>query len=108
MGIGTRTLIIACAVTLLCSPLPAKKKKPEDVTQTLDLPKDPPSVITADPHRMVETVLGGLDLRERRPQAETTAGQRRSSLTGRHGIQGGRRGPGGQSAGSALAAMTDA
>ena len=53
MGIGTRTLIIACAVTLLCSPLPAKKKKPEDVTQTLDLPKDPPSVITADPHRMV-------------------------------------------------------
>jgi enamine deaminase RidA (YjgF/YER057c/UK114 family) len=38
---------------LLCAPLQSKKKKPEDVTQTLELPKDPPSVITADVHRMV-------------------------------------------------------
>jgi len=53
MLIGIKTLTAACAVMLLCSPLLCKKKKPEDITQTLELPKDPPTVITADPHRMV-------------------------------------------------------
>jgi enamine deaminase RidA (YjgF/YER057c/UK114 family) len=38
---------------ILCSPLHSKKKKPEDITQTLELPKDPPSVITADVRRMI-------------------------------------------------------
>ena len=53
MRIGIRTLTAICAVMLVCSPLLSKKKKPEDVTQVLELPKDPPSVITADPHRMI-------------------------------------------------------
>src|SRR5690349_6138279 len=53
MRIGMKTLAVACAVTLLCSPSLGKKKKPEDITQTLELPKDPPTVITADLHRMV-------------------------------------------------------
>ncbi len=50
---GSKLVAAACAVTLLCLPLLSKKKKPEDVTQVLELPKEPPSVITADPHRMV-------------------------------------------------------
>ena len=53
MRIGMKTLTAACAVMLICSPLLCKKKKPEDVTQVLELPKEPPSVVTADPHRMV-------------------------------------------------------
>jgi enamine deaminase RidA (YjgF/YER057c/UK114 family) len=53
MRIGIKTLTAACAVALLCTPLLSKKKKPEDITQTLDLPKDPPTVITAELHRMV-------------------------------------------------------
>jgi enamine deaminase RidA (YjgF/YER057c/UK114 family) len=53
MRLGMKTVAAACAVTLLCLPLLSKKKKPEDITQTLDLPKDPPTVITADLHRMV-------------------------------------------------------
>lgn len=53
MRMGTKTLATACAVMLLSSPLLSKKKKPEDETQTLELPKDPPSVVTADLRRMV-------------------------------------------------------
>lgn len=53
MRIGITALTSACALALLCAPLQSKKKKPEDITQTLELPKDPPSVITADLHRMV-------------------------------------------------------
>jgi len=53
MRIGIKTLSAVCALTLLASSLQSKKKKPEDVTQTLELPKDPPSVNTADLHRMV-------------------------------------------------------
>jgi enamine deaminase RidA (YjgF/YER057c/UK114 family) len=53
MRIGIRTLAAACTIALFCAALTAKKKKPEDITQTLELPKDPPSVITADLHRMV-------------------------------------------------------
>jgi len=52
MRIGTRTLATACAVMLLCSPLPGRKKK-EDITQTLELPRDLPSVTTADLRRAV-------------------------------------------------------
>jgi enamine deaminase RidA (YjgF/YER057c/UK114 family) len=36
----------------LC-PLLAKKKKPEEITQTLELPKDPPATITAETSRLV-------------------------------------------------------
>jgi enamine deaminase RidA (YjgF/YER057c/UK114 family) len=53
MRIGIKTLTAACAVVLLCSPLLCKKKNPDDITQTLELPKDPPPVITADLHHMV-------------------------------------------------------
>ncbi len=53
MPIAIKTIAIASAVILLMSPLAAKKKNPEDVTQTLELPKDPPVVTTADVHRMV-------------------------------------------------------
>jgi enamine deaminase RidA (YjgF/YER057c/UK114 family) len=53
MQIGIKPLTAACAVILLCSPLLSKKKNPDDVTQVLEMPKEPPSVITADPHRMV-------------------------------------------------------
>jgi len=53
MRMGIKTLATAFAVMLVCSLLFAKKKKPEDITQTLELPKDPPSVITADLHRCV-------------------------------------------------------
>lgn len=51
--IGIKILTAACALVLICSPLQSKKKKPEDVTQTLELPKDPPAMVTADLHRMV-------------------------------------------------------
>jgi enamine deaminase RidA (YjgF/YER057c/UK114 family) len=53
MRIGIKTLTSACAVLLLCAPLLSKKKKPEDITQTLELPKDPPSVTTAEVRRMI-------------------------------------------------------
>jgi enamine deaminase RidA (YjgF/YER057c/UK114 family) len=53
MRIGTQTLAAACAAMLLCALLPAKKKKPEEITQTLELPKDPPAAITAELRRMV-------------------------------------------------------
>ena len=57
MRIGIKTLAAACTLLFLCcsleAPLGAKKKNPDDITQTLELPKDPPSIITADPHRMV-------------------------------------------------------
>jgi enamine deaminase RidA (YjgF/YER057c/UK114 family) len=53
MRMAIKILATVCAVVLLCALLLAKKKKPEDITQTLDLPKDPPSVTTADLHRGV-------------------------------------------------------
>lgn len=34
-------------------PILAKKKKPEEITQTLELPKDPPAVVTAETSRLV-------------------------------------------------------
>jgi enamine deaminase RidA (YjgF/YER057c/UK114 family) len=52
MRTGIQILTTAC-VLLLLAPLPAKKKNPDDITQTLELPKDPPSVTTADLHRLV-------------------------------------------------------
>jgi enamine deaminase RidA (YjgF/YER057c/UK114 family) len=53
MPIGIKSLTAVCLVLLLSLPLLSKKKKPEDITQNLELPKDPPTVITADLHRMV-------------------------------------------------------
>jgi len=34
-------------------PLLAKKKKPEEITQTLELPKDPPATVTAETSRLI-------------------------------------------------------
>ena len=53
MRMGIRLLATVCAVMLLCSLALGKKKKPEDITQTLELPKNPPSVTTADIRRAV-------------------------------------------------------
>src|SRR5437763_12827086 len=43
--------LLALAVCIY--PLLAKKKKPEEITQTLELPKDPPATITAETSRLV-------------------------------------------------------
>src|SRR4051812_2085302 len=49
---GHRRLAIL-AMVLLSSALFAKKKNPDDSTQTLDLPKDPPMVTTSETARLV-------------------------------------------------------
>src|SRR3954451_1237959 len=47
-------LLAGLIVLALCIyPLLAKKKKPEDITQTLQLPSDPPATITAETSRLV-------------------------------------------------------
>ena len=43
--------LLALAVCIY--PLLAKKKKPEEITQTLALPQDPPATVTADTSRLV-------------------------------------------------------
>src|SRR3981081_4919653 len=43
--------LLALAVSIY--PLLAKKKKPEEITQTLELPKDPPATVTAETSRLV-------------------------------------------------------
>jgi enamine deaminase RidA (YjgF/YER057c/UK114 family) len=43
--------LLAVAVSIY--PLLAKKKKPEDITQTLELPKDLPATVTAETSRLV-------------------------------------------------------
>jgi 2-iminobutanoate/2-iminopropanoate deaminase len=48
-----RTVALALAVAVSLYPALAKKKKPEDITQTLELPKDPPSTVTAETSRLV-------------------------------------------------------
>ena len=53
MWIGNKSLAVAFAAMLVCSPLISKKKKPEEITQTLELPKEPPSMVTAELRRMV-------------------------------------------------------
>jgi enamine deaminase RidA (YjgF/YER057c/UK114 family) len=44
-------VLVALAATAY--PLLAKKKKPEEITQTLELPKDPPASVTAETSRLV-------------------------------------------------------
>src|SRR6266568_1998957 len=47
-------LLAGLAALALCIyPLLAKKKKPEDITQTLALPPDPPATVTAETARLV-------------------------------------------------------
>src|SRR5882724_6338609 len=47
-------LLAGLAVLAVCIyPLPAKKKKPEEITQTLALPPDPPATVAADTSRLV-------------------------------------------------------
>jgi enamine deaminase RidA (YjgF/YER057c/UK114 family) len=47
-------LLAALSALAVCIyPLLAKKKKPEEVTQTLELPKDPPATVTAETSRLV-------------------------------------------------------
>lgn len=48
--IGTATL--CCALALIAG----KKKNPDDITQTLDLPKDPPSVAVGETRRLTFSV----------------------------------------------------
>lgn len=50
---GITVVAAASIAVLLVTSLPAKKKNPDEITQTLELPKDPPPVTTADLHRMV-------------------------------------------------------
>jgi enamine deaminase RidA (YjgF/YER057c/UK114 family) len=58
MRIGIRFLAAAaCIAAIACLPVIAKKKRPDDVTQTLALPKDPPAAVNADPHRLVFRVV---------------------------------------------------
>jgi len=41
------------ALVMAVSPILAKKKKPEEITQTLEIPKDPPAVVIAETSRLV-------------------------------------------------------
>ena len=41
---GYRQFLIGAAALWLAASLPAKKKNPDDVTQTLSTPKEPPMV----------------------------------------------------------------
>src|SRR6267143_1525155 len=51
----TRFKLLAALLALAVAvyPLLAKKKKPEEITQTLELPKDPPATVTAETSRLV-------------------------------------------------------
>ncbi len=48
-----KLLVALLALAAAAYPLLAKKKKPEDITQTLELPKDPPATVTAETSRLV-------------------------------------------------------
>jgi enamine deaminase RidA (YjgF/YER057c/UK114 family) len=48
-----KLLGVLVALAAAAYPLLAKKKKPEDITQTLELPKDPPATVTAETSRLV-------------------------------------------------------
>ena len=45
---GTRRLAILLMTVFLAAGISAKKKNPDDITQTLDLPKDPPVVAVGE------------------------------------------------------------
>lgn len=45
--------VALAGLTAAVHPALGKKKKPEEITQTLELPKDPPTVITAETSRLV-------------------------------------------------------
>src|SRR5438552_6046676 len=45
--------VVLLALTVSIYPLLAKKKKKEEITQTLELPKDPPATVTAETTRLV-------------------------------------------------------
>jgi enamine deaminase RidA (YjgF/YER057c/UK114 family) len=53
MRTGITILATAFFITLIATPLPAKKKNPDDITQTLEMPKDPPAVTTTELHHLV-------------------------------------------------------
>ncbi len=50
-----RCIAAGALVSLMASDLPAAKKKPnpDDITQVLELPKDPPAVVTGETRRLV-------------------------------------------------------
>src|SRR5580704_16435212 len=48
-----KLLGVLVALAAAAYPLVAKKKKPEEITQTLELPKDPPANVTAETSRLV-------------------------------------------------------
>lgn len=45
-------MLVLCAATAFAGPLEKKKKSEEDLTQVLQLPKDPPSAVVADTARL--------------------------------------------------------
>ncbi len=49
---GTRRLAILLITVFLAAGISAKKKNPDDITQTLDLPKDPPLVAVGETSRL--------------------------------------------------------
>lgn len=49
-----RAAAIALLIALTCSSLaPAAKKKPEEITQTLELPRDPPFVVSGETRKLI-------------------------------------------------------
>jgi enamine deaminase RidA (YjgF/YER057c/UK114 family) len=57
MQLRNKFLASVICLAIVCLPSPAKKKKPEDITQTLELPKDPPAAVNADVRRLVFRVV---------------------------------------------------
>ena len=51
-AMGTRRLAILLVTVFLAAALAAKKKNPDDITQILDLPKDPPVVVVGQTSRL--------------------------------------------------------
>jgi enamine deaminase RidA (YjgF/YER057c/UK114 family) len=49
----TRCMLLAALLAVAVTVYPFEKKKKEDITQTLELPKDPPSMATAETARLV-------------------------------------------------------
>src|SRR5438067_13746026 len=49
----TRYKLLAALLALAVTVYPFEKKKNEEITQTLELPKDPPATVTAETARLV-------------------------------------------------------
>ena len=49
----TAIATFVCTLAMVLGTMEAKKKKPEEQTQILQVPKDPPAAVTADTRRLV-------------------------------------------------------